>query len=192
MSEEIKIGLVMQSSGNGSVLGGSGPKHLPVGNSCPYCIDGRKVYGVVENDDSIIKNTIYITDKIDNERLNELSLDGSDPDDIYRAGRILQKYDDEAGADLISIAADLGSIEACLLIGRAAFDCVDTELLILGKCRLEKVADNGCACGKCWLGRYYAEGKGCLKDKKLAKKWIKEAAQECSEAEKYLDQYGLR
>ena len=192
MKTEFKIGLVIQPSGNGGVLGGSGSKHLPVGHSCPKCIDGRKVYGIVEKDDRIIKNTIYITDKIDNERLNKLNLDGSDPDDIYRAGRLLHSYDEEAGANLISFAAELGSNEACLLIGRAAFDCVETNILSVGKSCLEKAANNGCACSKCWLGRYYAEGKGCKKNKVLAKKWLNEAAFICSDAEEFLDHYGLR
>ena len=192
MSKEIKFGLIMQSSGVGSVLGGSGSKHSLGGHSYPKCIDGRKVYGIVEKDDKIFKNTIYISDKIDNERLNKLNLDGSDPDDIYRAGRLLQTYDEEASANLISIAVELGSIEACLLIGRAAFNCVDTNLLRAGKSCLENAANDGYTCGKCWLGRYYAEGKGCKKNKVLAKKWLNKAAFICSEAEGYLDQYGLR
>ena len=56
----------------------------------------------------------------------------------------------------------------------------------------EQAALVGYRCGECKLGRYYAEGKGCKKNLILAKKWLKEAAEECSEAEQYLDQYGLR
>ncbi len=197
MNKDFKLGLVMQSIGSGSVLGGSGIKHQSNGHSCPLCIEGRAVYGVFEVCNDSGKHIIYITDKYDMDRINELNLDwqnlaGANPDDIYHFGTILLKYDD-VGVDFVRLAADLDSVDACLAIGISLYGREDAEqeALDFGKRHIQKAADNGDACGKCWLGRYYAEGKGCKKNKRMAKKWLEEATQECPDAEKYLDQYGL-
>lgn len=199
MSEEIKIGLVMQPSGNGSVLGGRGSKHFPVDHTCPQCKEGRKVYCMVDVGEGDKNKTVYITNKYDMERIIGLNLDlnnlgGADPDDIYQFGTILRQYDEEVGCGFVLFAADQGSINACLDIGINQYELKkpNQDALKLGKKYLQKAADRGDACAKCWLGSYYAEGKGCAKNKILAKKWFNEAAQECSEAEGYLDQYGLR
>lgn len=47
-------------------------------------------------------------------------------------------------------------------------------------------------CSMCKVGRYYAEGKGCKKNKEYAKEWLEDAAKQCVKAETYLDKYGLR
>ncbi len=56
----------------------------------------------------------------------------------------------------------------------------------------EKSSQNDWLCGNCKLGRCYAEGRGCQKDITLAKKYLKAATAICSEAEQFLDWYGLR
>ena len=199
MSEEIKIGLVMQPSGNGSVFGGNGSKHIPISHSFPKCKEGMKVYGTVELTLGDKKRFIHITDKYDMERILGLNIDlnnlgGANPDDLYQFGTILREYDEEVGCGFVLLAADQGSNDACLDIGMNQYgdEILDQDALKLGLEYLQKAADRGDACGKCWLGTYYAEGKGCAKNNRLAKKWLNEAAQECSEAEGYLDQYGLR
>ena len=53
-------------------------------------------------------------------------------------------------------------------------------------------AKHGNHCGMCRLGCCYAEGKGCYKNKRLAKYWIEKAATQCEEADEYLDIYKLR
>ena len=189
MKTEFKIGLVIQSSGNGSVLGGNGSKHLPSGYSIPKCDDGKKVYSVIRAEIGDEKHDICITNKYDMEQINGLNL--KNPDDMCQLGLILLRYDN-VGSDFIKIAADNGSIDACLVIGISQFEEGDPVIWRIAKNYLQKAADNGNACGKCWLGRYFAEGKGCNKNKILAKKWLNEAGQKCSEADGYLDQYGLR
>ena len=194
MEKDFKIGLVMQSSGIvGSVFGGSGSKYLPVNNASPLCLEGRKVYGTIVVDPDGANTWIHITDKYDMERILALNLDlenldGVNPDDLYQFGVILQKYN-EAGCGFVILAADLGSIDACLNIGINQYECkkADQEALEFGKKYLQKAADSGNACGKCWLGSYYAEGKGCKKNAILARKYLKEAAQVCPDAEQYLD-----
>ena len=199
MSEEIKFGLIMQSSGIGSDCGGSGYRYVPVGQFNPRCKEGRKVHGIIEVGSGDMKKTVYITDKYDMERIIGLNLDlnnlgGADPDDIYQLGTILRQYDEEVGCGFVLFAADQGSINACLDIGINQYELKnpDQDALKLGKKYLQKAADSGDACGKCWLGSYYAEGKGCTRNNRLAKKWLNEAAQECSEADGYIDEYGLR
>ena len=199
MEKDLKTGLVMQPSGVGRVCDGSGSKHLPVGHSYPKCKEGRKVYCIVDVGECDKKKTIYITDKYDMERIIGLNLDlqnlgGADPDDIYQFGIVLRQYDEEIGCGFVLMAADQGSNDACLDIGINQYGREDAgqDALIFGKKYLQKAANSGDACAKCWLGSYYAEGKGSAKNMILAKKWFNEAAKECSDAEGYLDQYGLR
>lgn len=193
------FGLVLQFSGFDSVFGGSGSNRLTVGYSYPKCKEGRKIYCIVGVGEGDKKKTVYITDKYDMERIIGLNLDlqnlgGADPDDLYQFGVILRQYDEEVGCGFVLFAADQGSIDACLDIGINQYgrEDADQDALKFGKKYLQVAADKGSACAKCWLGSYYAEGKGCTQDRIQAKKWIKEAAQECTEAEKYIDQYGLQ
>ena len=189
----------MQPSGVGGFFCGSGYRYVSVGQFNPLCKEGRKVHGVIEVGSGDKKKTVYITDKYDMERIIGLNLDlqnlgGADPDDIYQFGIVLRQYDEEVGCGFVLMAADQGSNDACLDIGinQYGLEDADQDALIFGKKYLQKAANSGDACAKCWLGSYNAEGKGCIKNKILAKKWLKEAAQECPDAEKYLDQYGLR
>lgn len=154
----------------------------------PKCIEGKKVYsGLV----SIDGETVCITDLHD--ALTADMLDTDNPDQLFIFGNIVGRYNSELGTDLIIEAAKEGSIQACVLLGREIFVAGGGERMMEeGKKYAKKAAEDGHECGKCWLGRYYAEGKGCKKNKILAKKWISEAASVCPEAEKYLDQYGLR
>ena len=55
-----------------------------------------------------------------------------------------------------------------------------------------KAFKNGDFCGLCKLGRCYAEGRGCLQDKTLARKRLMQVSCECIDADHYLDWYGLR
>ena len=58
--------------------------------------------------------------------------------------------------------------------------------------KYQQSAKNGNHCGMCRLGCCYAEGKGCYKNKRLAKYWLEKAAAQCEEADEYLDVYKLR
>ena len=191
--------LVLQPSGEGGVFGECESKHFPVNHSYPKCIEGRIVYGIVEVGENDKNEIIYITDKYDMRRIIGLNIDlqnlgGVDPDDLYVFGTILRRYNEDVGCGFVLFAADQGSIDACLDIGINQYEHghSDQDALILGKKYLQKAAAKGSACGKCWLGSYYAEGKGCKKNKNLAKRWFSEAAAECEYAEGYLEHYGLK
>lgn len=133
--------------------------------------------------------SVEITDCQDNLALEALmpKVKSGDDDAIRHLTSIIKKYDPFAAARLLVRTGDYGEA------WEVAADCWD-ELA------MEKDAFKGYResakydhpCGKCKLGRYYAEGKGCKKNKVLAKKWLNEAGQKCSYVEKYLDQYGLR
>ena len=114
--------------------------------------------------------SVEITDCQDNLAVEALmpKVKSGDDDAIRHLASIIKKYDPFAAARLLVRTGDYGEA------WEVAADCWDHP------------------CGKCKLGRYYAEGKGCKKNKVLAKKWLNEAGQKCSYVEKYLDQYGLR
>lgn len=173
MENDCKIGLVMQSSENvGSVFGGRGQ----VGRFVIIGSDG-------DNQEVEITDPQHM---LDVEALMPRVQNG-DENALRQLAPIIQEYDSSAAARLWLRTGDYG--EALLAIGDSweeqsmeedAFDAY------------KESAKYGYACGMCKLGRYYAQGIGCKKNKALAKKWLEEAAQECSDAEKYLDQYGLR
>ena len=110
-----------------------------------------------------------------------------DNDALRQLAPIIRKYDPIAAALLLLRIGEHG--DAWLVAGE-----------YWGEQSMEKdafkafkeSAKYGHPCGKCKLGRYYAEGKGCDKNRALAEKWLKEAVSVCPDAEKYLDQYGLR
>ena len=173
MAKETKIGLVMQSSEAGRNASG---RRKTVGRFVITRNNGEKV-------------EVEITDCQDNLEVEALMprVKSGDENALRELAPIIQEYDSAAAARLWLRTGDYG--EALLAIGDSweeqsmeedAFDAY------------KESAKYGYACGMCKLGRYYAQGIGCKKNKALAKKWLEEAAQECSDAEKYLDQYGLR
>ena len=191
MGQNYKTCLVSQSSGANDYYG------KPVGNhkqtsddTIGYmCTNGQRVFCVASvriGDEPI---DIFITDPYD--ALIMAGLDKENPTDLFIYGKIILKYD-KIGAYIIEEAAEAGSTEACLMIGQSLYDCSNERMMEEGKDYTKKAAEAGDVCGKCLLGRYYAEGKGCKKDRLLAKKYFSEAAVECEDAEGYLDKYGLR
>ena len=186
-----RIGIVLQPGNTSNYYNAENAADIDDGNNStklPKCVEGKKVYsGLVSNEGE----TVCITDLHD--ALTADMLDTDNPDQLFVYGNIVGRYNSELGTDLIIKAAKGGSIQACVLLGREIFVAGGGERMMEeGKKYAKKAAEDGHECGKCWLGRYYAEGKGCTKNKVLAKKWISEAASVCPEAEKYLDQYGLR
>lgn len=173
MNKKLKFGIVMQPSSVDVNAFGSGDEV------------GRFVITGSDGDDQVV----VITDPQDILEVEALmpKVKSGDEDALRKLAPIIQEYDSAAAARLWLRTRDYG--EALLAIGDSweeqsmeedAFDAY------------KESAKYGYACGMCKLGRYYAQGIGCKKNKKLAKKWLEEAAQECSDAEKYLDQYGLR
>lgn len=173
MEIDFKPGLVMQpSSVNGNDSGKRG-------------VVGRFVITDVDGEDLVVE----ITDPVDNLAVEALmpGVKNGDNDALRQLAPIIRKYNQFASALLLLRTGDYG--DAWLVAG----DYWEEESMEEDAFQAFKVsAECGHPCGKCKLGRYYAEGKGYKKNKILAKKWLKEAAQECSDAEKYLDQYGLR
>ena len=173
MSEGIKFGLVMQPSGVGGSASG---KSEEVGRFVITGSDGDEL--VVEIADP--------QDILEVEALMPKEKSG-DENAIYQLAYIIQKYDSLAAARLLLRTGDYG--EAFAFFGDY---CEEQSQEKEAFKAYKESAKYGCPCGMCKLGRYYAEGKVCKKNKTLAKKLINEAAQECSDAEKYLDEYGLR
>ena len=173
MAKEFKIGLVMQSSGNvGSVFGGRGQF-------------GRFVIVGSDGDDKVVE----ITDPQDMLAVEALMpmVKSGDDDALRELVPIIKKYDLSAAALLLLRTGDDG--EAWEVAGEY-FDESGQEVDAFKA--YKESAQYGHPCGKCKLGRCYAQGFGCKKNKKLAKKWLEEAAQECPDAGDYLDQYRLR
>lgn len=173
MAKETKIGLVMQSSEAGRNASG---KRKTVGRFVITRNNGEKV-------------EVEITDCQDNLEVEALMprVKSGDDDALRELAPIIQKYDPLAAARILATVGDLG--EAWEVAGDHWDETgQDVDAFLAYK----ESAKYGHPCGKCKLGRCYAQGFGCKKNKKLAKKWLEEAAQECSEAEDYLDQYGLR
>jgi len=132
---------------------------------------------------------VIITDCRDNLMVSKLVEEAKAGDKNARRylASIIRKYDWLAAARLLCLDREDG--EAWVLIGdvfQQRGENVDARKAYV------KAAKYDYPCGKCKLGRYYAEGKGCKKNKILAEKWISEAAKDCGSAIKYLDQYGLR
>ena len=132
---------------------------------------------------------VKITDCRDNLVVSKLIEDAKAGDKNARRylASIIGKYDWLASARLLILDGEEG--EAWNLVGdifHGRGEYVDARKAY------KDAAQNNNPCGKCKLGRYYAEGKGCRKNKILAKKWISEASDDCESASKYLDLYGLR
>ena len=173
MEKDFKPGLVMQPS---SVDGNDSGKRGIV---------GRFVINDVDGNDLVVE----ITDLEDGPVVEALmpKLNNGDEDALRQLAPIIRKYNKFASAVLLFRAGD--SDEAWLDAG----DYWEEEAMEKDAFKgYKKAAQYGHPCGKCKLGRYYAEGKGCKKNRAMAKKWLNEAAQECSDAEEFLDQYGLR
>ena len=173
MEKRFKFGLVMHPNENGASNNGNG-------NS-----DGENVVPM----EQYPKREVKITDSRDSIIAHELMEQANYGN--HSAARhladILKKYDPIAAGNLLIQHGYDG--EGWETIG----DCLDESSLHHEALDAYKEsAKAGFPCGKCKLGCYYAEGKGCKKNRAKAKKWLKEAAQECPDAEKYLDQYGLR
>ena len=173
MENDFKIGLVMQSSEAGRNASG---KRKTVGRFVITRNNGEKV-------------EVEITDCQDNHDVDALMprVQSGDDDALRELAPIIQKYDPLAAALLLLQAGDVG--EAMVVAGDY-FDESGQDVDAFKA--FKESAKYGHVCGKCKLGRGYALGFGCKKNKKLAKKWLEEAAQECPDAEDYLDQYGLR
>lgn len=169
MNKDFKLGLVMQPNENGATRFGSG------GSSGSLEDAPKREVKITDSRDSIIAH-----------ELMEEANNGNHSADRHLAD-ILKKYDQIAAGNLLINYGYAG--EGWETIG----DCFDEESLHHEALDAYKEsAEAGFPCGKCKLGCYYAEGKGCRKNMALAKKWIEEAAQECPDAVKYLDEYGLR
>ena len=135
------------------------------------------------------KREVEITDCQDNLAVEKLMPRAKTGDDsaIRHLASIIKKYDPFATARLLLRTGDYGEA------WEVAADCWDELAMEEDAFRgYRESAKYDHPCGKCKLGCYYAQGKGCKKNKALAKKWLEEAAQMCPDAEKYLDQYGLR
>ena len=173
MSEEIKIGLVTKPS---SVNWNASRKRGVVGR-----------FVIIDEDGD--ERVVEITDPQDNLVVEALMprVKTGDDDALRQVAPIIRKYDPLAAALLLIRTGDHG--EAWAVAGEYWEEQSMEEDAFKA---FKESAKYGHSCGKCKLGRYYAEGKGCKKNKVLAKKWLNEAAQECSDVEKYLDQYGLR
>ena len=173
MTNNFKIGLMMQPSG---VSGKAFGKGVVIGRFVIRESDGEE-------------KEVEITDIQDGLAVEELMprVQSGDEDALHQLAPIIQKYDPLAAATLLTDAGDLG--EALEVVG----DYWDEEGQDVDAFEAYKEsAKCGHVCGKCKLGCYYAQGIGCKKNRALAKKWLEEATQECPDAEKYLDQYGLR
>ena len=114
-------------------------------------------------------------------------VNNGDEDAIPELFRILDKYNHETAIDLLLMLGKRG--EAHKLEGDD-FEAKGDERN--AKRHYKFSAESGYKCGKCKLGRYYAEGKGCTKNMSKAKDWLTQASQECDKVEQYLDQYDLR
>ena len=173
MKKEFKFGLVMQpSSYNWNASGKRG-------------VVGRFVITDSDGEEQVVE----ITDQQDNLAVEALMprVKSGNIDALRQLAPIIRKYDPLAAALLLIRCGYPG--DAWVVAG----DYWDEEGQEEDAFKAyEESAKCGHPCGKCKLGCYYAQGKGCKKNKKLAKKWIEEAAQVCPDAEKYLDQYGLR
>ena len=172
MKNNFKIGLVTQPSG---VSGKAFGKGVVIGRFVINESDGEKEVEITDIQDGLaVEELMPRVQRGDEEALRQLA-------------PIIQKYDSLAAATLLTDAGDLG--EAWVVTGDY-WDETGQDVDAF-KAYKESAKYNH-RCGKCKLGRYFALGKGCKKNVRLAKKWLEEAAQVCPDAEKYLDQYGLR
>lgn len=107
---------------------------------------------------------------------------------IFYAADEIKKYDGEM-AFLMMVAIDAEDAGFALLGDHLA----DIQGDYSGAFNAyEESANDGNIYAICKLGCLYAEGKGCVKDLAKAKELFEDAAYAYPEAEKYLDQYGLR
>ena len=173
MEKEYKIGIVMQPSETG---GNASGKRGVVGRFVITNSDGEDI-------------EVEITDQQDDLAVEALMprVKSGDIDALRELAPIIEKYDPIAAAMLLFRTGDNG--EAWIIAGDY-WDEVGQDVDAFKAYTAS--SKYGHPCGKCKLGCYYAQGIGCKKNKALAKKWLEEATQECPDAEKYLDQYGLR
>lgn len=178
MNKEYKIVFVAEPNDGGSTSNGNDNS----GNNQV----GGKLTVTMKNG---LKRYVRIKDPEDATILPELMKEANNGSRIaaHKLARIISNYDSLAAGSIFLGHGFTG--EGWESIGDG-FD--DHSVYDKAIDAYKKSAEARHYCGKCKLGRYYAEGKGCKKNMILAKKWLKEAAEECSDAEKYLDQYGLR
>ena len=173
MEKEFKIGLVMQSSSfNWNASGKRG-------------VVGRFVITDSDGEEQVVE----ITDQQDGLAVEALMprVKSGDDDALRELAPIILKYNPLAATTLLFKTGHPG--DAWLVFGDF-YDVLSQQKVAFKG--YEEATKYGHNCGKCKLGRYYAQGKGCKKNKALAKKWLEEAAQVCPDAVKYLDQYALR
>lgn len=173
MEESFKYRLVMRSTNfNSNASGKRG-------------VIGRFVITDSDGEEQVVE----ITDQQDNLAIEALMprVKSGDDDALRELAPIIQKYDPFAAALLLIRSGYPG--DAWVVASDYWDEHSQEEDAFKG---YKEAAKYGHPCGKCKLGCYYAQGKGCRKNKRLAKKWIEEAAQVCPDAVKYLDQYGLR
>ena len=133
-----------------------------------------------------------ITQKADVEKAKRLKtrVEQGDIDAIWELAEIVENYDYYVASLIIMYSVGDEGAGLCMIGEGFEKDPKVSNTLAFQAYELSAKADN--ICGMCHLGRYYAEGKGCTKNKILAKKWLTEAATGCPDADKYIDQYGLR
>ena len=135
---------------------------------------------------------VEITDAADVERAIVLKprVEQGDIEAIGDFADIVRHYDYFVASQIIIYSAGDEGAGLCMMGEGFENDPDVDDSLAFEAYEHSAEADN--ICGMCHLGRFYAEGKGCKMNLKLAKKWLTEAATECSDADEYLDQYGLR
>lgn len=133
-----------------------------------------------------------ITQKADVEKAKRLKplVQQGDVDALWDLAEIVEKYDYIVASLIITNSVGDEGAGLCMMGEGFEKDSNVSDTYAFKAFELSAKADN--ICGMCHLGRCYAEGKGCKKNKILAKKWLTEAATECPDADKYIDQYGLR
>ncbi len=173
MNKNLKFGLVMQPSEAG---GNASGKRGVVGRFVITRSDG-------------VEQVVEITDQQDKLAVEALipKVNSGDDDALRNLAPIILKYNPLAATTLLFQTGHPG--DAWLVFGDF-YDVLSQQKVAFKG--YEEATKYGHNCGKCKLGRYYAQGKGCKKNKALAKKWLEEAAQVCPDAVKYLDQYALR
>ena len=154
----------------------SGLKGQPSGKDLVITVNGTKfLFLISDNDDKLkclsIMDVVFEQDERYRTYLKELV-------------KILRKYDIDETTRMLRFLGDEGL--ALEMIGDSSKD------LVKAKQAYEDSAMCGNPCGGCKVGRCYAEGRGCSQDRQLARQYLETVAKICSEAEQFLDWYGLR
>ena len=175
--EFLPIGLVMHQKGNGASRNGSSSGNYR---------SGAELTVTMKNG---LERHVTITDPKDADRIPKImeKVNNGSDSAAYQLAGIIKKYDQIAAGSILLGHGYTG--EGWEAIGNG-FDELSVHDEAINAYKLSAVA--GHLCGKCKLGQYYAEGKGCNKNLELAKLLLEEAATQCDSAEEILDQYGLR